>query len=85
MHRTLGCAHATTTFHLTRLRARAAGQSGQGTVEYIALILLLAAVFAVVASTVGTGPGGSIAKKITDQVNEAIDSVTGSGGGTGRK
>jgi hypothetical protein len=74
MHRAMGCAHATIHHELSKAhRALARGEAGQGTVEYIGLILLLAAVMAVVASTKnGTDIGG----KIVGEINKAIDSVS---------
>ena len=66
-------------------RARAAvtrlgREAGQGTIEYVALILLVAAVMGAVASA-GTNvtDGKSLAKKVTDQVAAAIDSVVAEG------
>ena len=47
MYRAQGFAHATAVHHLHRLRS---SQDGQGTVEYIGLILQLAAVMGVVAT-----------------------------------
>jgi hypothetical protein len=61
---------------LTLLRARLARQAGQGTVEYVALILLVAAVMAaVVAATTNKAEGATIAKKVTDELKGAIESV----------
>ncbi|HEX5146022.1 MAG TPA: hypothetical protein VFV85_03295 [Conexibacter sp.] len=50
------------------------GQRGQGTVEYVALILLVAALLAgVVAATKGTRFGtGGIAETIVDQIRSAL-------------
>lgn len=57
--------------------ARAAGERGQGTVEYVALILLVAALLAgVVAATKGTKFGtGGIAEAIVGQVRSALSKV----------
>jgi hypothetical protein len=74
MHGIMGCAHATATFHLHRLRPRLAGESGQGTVEYIGLILLLAAVMGIVA-TQYKGNGGNIAQTVVEKVKTAIETV----------
>lgn len=66
-------------FHLyATLRA---DERGQGTVEYIALLLLMAGVFGFVATKAGTDIG--IGKKITDQVDNAITSVVDKGGKKG--
>src|SRR3954464_10002092 len=63
------------------LRERLRAQAGQGTVEYVALILLVAAVMAaVVAATTNKSEGATIAKKVTDELRSAIDS-----GGTERR
>jgi hypothetical protein len=71
-YRIMGRGHAA----LTLLRKRLAGQAGQGTVEYVALILLVAAVMAAVV-TAGTNKaeGATIAKKVTQVLRDSIDSV----------
>jgi hypothetical protein len=79
MYRALGCAHATTTFHLQRLRPRLAGETGQGTVEYVGLILLIAGLMvAVLAAKSG---GGDIGKQIVAKLKESIGSVGATKGG----
>ena len=71
-YRMMGRGHAA----LTLLRARLVAQAGQGTVEYVALILLVAAIMAaVVAATTNKAEGNAIAKKVTDELKSAIDSV----------
>jgi len=71
-YRMMGRGHAA----LTLLRARLAGQAGQGTVEYVALILLVAAVMAaVVAAGTNKTEGATIAKKVTGVLQDAIESV----------
>ena len=58
------------------------GERGQGTVEYVGLILLIAAVIAGVL-TAGKGlHGGKIAETIVAKLKDAIDGV-GSDGGKG--
>jgi hypothetical protein len=52
-----------------------AAEHGQGTVEYVALILLVAGVFAAVVAAGGAGTGRSIAGKITKQIQTQIDHV----------
>ena len=54
-----------------------AGQRGQGTVEYVALILLVAALLAgVVAATKGTKFGtGGIAQAIVNQIKNALTNL----------
>jgi hypothetical protein len=71
-YRTMGRGHAA----LVLLRERLRAQAGQGTVEYVALILLVAAVMAaVVAATTNKAEGATIAKKVTDELKNAIESV----------
>ena len=71
-YRMMGRGHAA----VTLLRERLAQQAGQGTVEYVALILLVAAVMAaVVAATTNKAEGATIAKKVTDELKGAIESV----------
>jgi Flp pilus assembly pilin Flp len=69
-YRTMGLAHA-------RLARLCDGERGQGTVEYVALILLVAALLAgVVAATKGTRFGtGQIAETIVKQIKNALDSI----------
>ena len=67
---------------IARLHALALGalltlrrnQRGQGTVEYVALILLLALVFAAVVKT-GMGKDFDIGKTIVTKLKDAIDGV----------
>lgn len=74
MYRAMGFAHATIAHHLERLQARvAADERGQGTVEYIGLVLLMAAVMAIVATS---GNGKSIGTKVLDEINGAIQQVS---------
>ena len=73
-YRMMGRAHAS----LYALGERLRGQAGQGTVEYVALILLVAGLFAaVVAVTTKSSDGKNIAAKITAEINAAIDKVIG--------
>ena len=57
--------------------AAAGGERGQGTVEYVALILLVAALLAgVVAATKGTKFGtGQIAETIVKQIKDALTTI----------
>ena len=61
--------------------AARSGERGQGTVEYVALILLVAALLAgVVAATKGTKFGtGGIAETIVKQIKSALDGRRSSG------
>ncbi|MGB2710943.1 MAG: hypothetical protein WBC33_05445 [Conexibacter sp.] len=69
VYRLMGLVHA-------RLAA-ARGEQGQGTVEYVALILLVAALLAgVVAATKGTKFGtGQIAETIVKQIKNALTTI----------
>lgn len=51
-------------------------QAGQGTVEYVALILLIAVVLSA-AATAYKGKDGGIAAIIVNKLKEAVDSVGG--------
>jgi hypothetical protein len=69
----MGLLHARAISLLRDLRER---ESGQGTVEYVALLLLIAGVFAVVVKAAGGTQGGAtIAKTIVDKLKTTLDSV----------
>jgi len=71
-YRMMGRGHAA----LALLAQRIRGQVGQGTVEYVALILPVAMVMAAVAgATTNRSEGLSIAKKVTDTLKASIDKV----------
>ena len=59
---------------LTALATLRRDERGQGTVEYVALTLLLARVFAAVVKT-GMGKDFDIGKTIVDKLKSAIDGV----------
>ena len=50
-------------------------ERGQGTVEYVGLILLIAGVLAAVVAASGSFNGKSIGTTIVNELKEAIDSV----------
>jgi len=75
-YRTMGRAHAGLHHLHDDLRRRLTDQSGQGTVEYVALILLVAGVFAMVV-TAGGASDFDLTKQITGKLKDAIDSVGG--------
>jgi hypothetical protein len=56
-------------------RTALAGGTGQGTVEYVALILLVAGLFATVVVAAGGIKGDGIARAITDKIKSTIESV----------
>ena len=67
-YRTMGWIHA----NLARI---ASGQSGQGTVEYVGLMLLLVGLFiGVIAAAQGLS-GGGIAKAVSAKLKETIEEV----------
>ena len=69
--RAQGYAHATAYRIWLGLRCR----SGQGTVEYVALILLIAGVLAGVIVAGRSLKGGGIAQTVVGKLKEAIDGV----------
>jgi hypothetical protein len=71
MYRLMGLAHA----QLHRTYRHLAAERGQGTVEYVALILLVAGIFAAVVGAGGGHTGKDIATKITKQITKQIDDV----------
>ncbi len=54
---------------------RLAGERGQGTVEYVALILLVAGVLAGVIAAGQTLKGGGIAQTVVGKLKDAIEGV----------
>jgi hypothetical protein len=77
MHRAMGCAHATITHELHKAhRTLTAREEGQGTVEYIGLILLIAGIMAAVVALKtksGTDLGGTIVGKLKDSIDGVGD------------
>lgn len=62
------------------VRRRLADQRGQGTVEYVGLILLVAGVLAAVVTWAKTSGSHGIGSKVTNELKNAIDSTAkGSG------
>ena len=75
MYRAMGCAHATVHHELRRAhRALARGQEGQGTVEYIGLILLIAGIMAAVVA-LKTKSGTDLGATIVGKLKDSIDGV----------
>jgi hypothetical protein len=70
-YRIMGRAHAAA----LRARARLRDANGQGTVEYVALILLVAGLFATVVVAAGGVKGNGIANAITDKIKSTIEGV----------
>jgi hypothetical protein len=80
MYRALGYLHATAAYALHRAstRARLRSSLGQGTVEYVALILLVALVMAgVVAAMKGykTDQGKDLGDAIVGKIKDAVKKV----------
>jgi Flp pilus assembly pilin Flp len=67
-YRTMGWIHARLG-HLWR------EQSGQGTVEYVGLMLLLATLLTGVVIAAGALKGGGLAQEIANKLKETIESV----------
>jgi len=74
-HELLGRAHAA----LVRGAGR---QRGQGTVEYVGLILLMAVVLAAVVAAAGKTDAGGIAETVVTKLKDAIDGVGDAKGGS---
>jgi hypothetical protein len=75
MYRAMGFAHASAHHELQKAhRALTAREDGQGTVEYIGLILLIAGIMAaVVAMKSSAGP--DLGKTVVDKLKQSIDGV----------
>jgi hypothetical protein len=71
MYRLMGLAHA----QLYRTYRHVAAERGQGTVEYVALILLVAGIFAAVVAAGGGDAGTRIAGRISKEIQDQINSV----------
>jgi hypothetical protein len=52
-----------------------AAERGQGTVEYVALVLLVAGVFSAVVAAGKDFKGGNMVNKITNQVEKSIQTM----------
>ncbi|HEX3173264.1 MAG TPA: hypothetical protein VHQ43_03475 [Solirubrobacterales bacterium] len=74
----MGYAHAAMSRRLQAIRALAAGERGQGTVEYVGLILLVSLLMVgMVAAMKGFNgkQGTQLASVIVDKIEEAVDQV----------
>jgi hypothetical protein len=74
VHRSCGWAHA----QLHHARRRLAPSAGQGTVEYVALLLLVAGILTAVVAA-GAGKHFNIAQTVGNKLNEVIGGVGKSG------
>ncbi len=78
-YRSIGRAHAATIDSSNRIRRRLAGEAGQGTVEYVGLILLVSLLMVgMVAAMKGFSgrQGTELAELIVDKIQSAVDKVT---------
>jgi hypothetical protein len=74
----MGYVHATLTARLRAIRSLAVGERGQGTVEYVGLILLVSLLMVgMVAAMKGFNgkQGTELAEVIVDKIKEAVDKV----------
>jgi hypothetical protein len=71
MYRLMGLAHA----QLHRTYRYLAADRGQGTVEYVALVLLIAGIFAAVVLATKQTNGSDIADKITGKIQSTIEGL----------
>ncbi len=77
-YRSIGRAHAATFEGFERVRRRLAGEGGQGTVEYVGLILLVSLLMVgMVAAMKGFSgrQGTELAELIVDKIQSAVDKV----------
>ena len=70
-YRIMGRAHAAALWRAAGWR----GAAGQGTVEYVALILLVAGLFATVVLAAGGVKGKGIADAVTEKIRSTIEGV----------
>ena len=70
-YRLLGRAHA----EAVHLRRRLEDEVGQGTVEYVALIILMALLLAAVVTAVKAKGDAGIATTLVDKLKDSIDGV----------
>lgn len=74
----MGRVHAEAAWLWRRLTALAAGERGQGTVEYVALILLVALVMAGVVTAMKdykTDQGKSLGDTVLQKIKDSVDHV----------
>ena len=80
MYATFGLIHAKGARLLGTVRSRLADQRGQGTVEYVGLVLLVAALMGGMVAAVGglgslSGIGKELAEAITKKIVQAVQKV----------
>ena len=81
MHAFFGLVHVRTLAVVESARARLGSERGQGTVEYVGLVLLMAALMGGMVAAVGglgslSGIGKELAEAITKKIVQAVQKVT---------
>ncbi len=81
MYAMFGLAHCRISAAAAGLRSRLAGESGQGTVEYVGLVLLVAALMGGMVAAVGglgslSGIGKELAEAITKKIIQGVQKIT---------
>ncbi len=80
----LGLAHARLALALSAARERLGAERGQGTVEYVGLVLLVAALMGGMVAAVGglgslSGIGKELAEAITKKIVQGVQKITFAG------
>lgn len=81
MYATFGLIHARGARALANVRDRLASERGQGTVEYVGLVLLVAALMGGMVAAVGglgslSGIGKELAEAITKKIVQGVQKIT---------
>lgn len=81
MHAIFGLAHAQGAIALRAVRRRIASERGQGTVEYVGLVLLVAALMGGMVAAVGglgslSGIGKELGEAITKKIVQGVQKIT---------
>jgi hypothetical protein len=84
MHAYFGLAHARLAQAIGAARSRLASERGQGTVEYVGLVLLVAALMGGMVAAVGglgslSGIGKELAEAITKKIVQGVQKITFAG------
>jgi len=79
LHALYGRIHAAIHMRLRVIRSALEGERGQGTVEYVGLILLVAVILAGVVKASGSFSDSGIAEAVVKKLKTAIDNVGGAG------